>query len=215
VKKRFDENFRILKQQARIKKDVSVIVTALGTVPNLNNLESHEVTKLPEMVESLITLCKPRLAAIKDEDYELYKNLSSAVANNALGMFIEYANRTHDMTKVHLMAMIGELEMEESLRQRYLTNQKVMRANLVTSVRLPTSQSKCYIATMVYGSHDAPEVLVLRSYRDNVLSKNRLGRIFIKAYYRYSPLFVKKFGQNIAVCSLVKRLLDPIVRRLA
>ena len=227
VKKRFDENFRILKQRARIKKDVSVIVTALGTVPDLNNLDSHEVTKLPEMVESLITLCKPRLAAIKDEDYELYKNLSSAVANNALGMCIEYANRTHDMTKINLMVMIGELDMEESLRQRYLTNQKIMRDNLSapvrlvmrdklpTPLRLPTSQSNCYIATMVYGSHDAPEVLVLRLYRDTVLSKSRLGRIFIKAYYRYSPLLVKKFGQNKAVCSFVKRLLDPIVRRLA
>lgn len=55
--------------------------------------------------------------------------------------------------------------------------------------RKPATQSAnqkegCYIATCVYGSYDAPEVLVLRDFRDNELSKNIFGRLFIKRIMR-------------------------------
>jgi hypothetical protein len=60
---------------------------------------------------------------------------------------------------------------------------------------LPESQSSkssgCYIATAVYGSYDAPEVLVLRRFRDEFLAPSILGRAFIKIYYNLSPPFAK------------------------
>ena len=48
-------------------------------------------------------------------------------------------------------------------------------------------KSGCYIATAVYGSYDCPQVLVLRKFRDEILSKSRCGRAFIKMYYFFSP----------------------------
>jgi hypothetical protein len=36
--------------------------------------------------------------------------------------------------------------------------------------------NNCYIATAVYGDYNAPEVIVLRKFRDERLSKSFLGR---------------------------------------
>ncbi|GAB5418115.1 MAG: hypothetical protein Crog4KO_31950 [Crocinitomicaceae bacterium] len=52
--------------------------------------------------------------------------------------------------------------------------------------------SGCFIATMAYGSYDAKEVLVLRSFRDNFLQNFGMGRAFIRWYYANSPAFVSQ-----------------------
>lgn len=61
----------------------------------------------------------------------------------------------------------------------------------------------CYIATAVYGSYDAPEVLTLRSFRDQVLQKHWLGRHFIKAYYFLSPPIAKRLKNARRINALV------------
>jgi serine/threonine protein kinase len=72
----------------------------------------------------------------------------------------------------------------------------------------------CYIATMVYGSYNAPEVKVLRKFRDEVLLKTRLGSIFVKIYYWISPKFVEKTKSLKSVHFYFKRLLNLIVKFL-
>lgn len=72
----------------------------------------------------------------------------------------------------------------------------------------------CYIATMVYGSYESSEVLVLRRFRDEKLKKTILGKIFIANYYVFSPLFVKCF-KNVAFVNLfIKKQLDRWVNYL-
>ncbi len=58
------------------------------------------------------------------------------------------------------------------------------------------SHKGCYIATYVYGDYDAPEVQILRFYRDNILSKSLSGRIFIQLYYWLSPKLITLFYAN-------------------
>lgn len=72
----------------------------------------------------------------------------------------------------------------------------------------------CYIATMVYGSYNAPEVLVLRRFRDEKLMKNTFGRSFVAFYYAASPTFVKLFRNNRTVNNFCKCILDSLVERL-
>lgn len=74
--------------------------------------------------------------------------------------------------------------------------------------------SKCYIATAVYGSYDAPEVLVLRRFRDEVLSKSMPGRAFIRSYYAVSPPVARRLENAGRINRLVRRMLDKIVHRL-
>lgn len=74
--------------------------------------------------------------------------------------------------------------------------------------------SKCYIATAVYGSYDAPEVRVLRSFRDEVLAKSMAGRAFIRSYYAVSPPVARRLEKAGRINRLVRRVLDKIVHRL-
>ncbi len=74
--------------------------------------------------------------------------------------------------------------------------------------------SKCYIATAVYGSYDAPEVRALRRFRDEVLSESMAGRAFIRTYYAVSPPIARRLENAGRVNRLVRRILDRIVIRL-
>lgn len=71
--------------------------------------------------------------------------------------------------------------------------------------------SGCYIATMVYGSYEAPEVWVLRRFRDNVLQNSRGGRWFINWYYSWSPGFVAKYGKYNFIHRVSRLALRPLV----
>ena len=72
----------------------------------------------------------------------------------------------------------------------------------------------CYIATAVYGSYDAPEVLVLRQFRDNILSATALGRLFIKIYYRLSPPIANRLKNAKHINGFVRSILDKWVNNL-
>lgn len=72
----------------------------------------------------------------------------------------------------------------------------------------------CYIATMAYGSYDAPEVLVLRRFRDEKLSKTFLGRVFVANYYAFSPLLVKFVKKTGIAEKFIRKKLDGFVNRL-
>jgi len=72
----------------------------------------------------------------------------------------------------------------------------------------------CYIATSVYGTYDSSELWTLRRFRDEIISKNILGKSFIKLYYIISPKLVKYFGENIWFKKLFKFILDKFVSKL-
>ena len=78
----------------------------------------------------------------------------------------------------------------------------------------PQKKEGCYIATMVYGDYNAPEVKVLRNFRDTSLKATWIGRSFISVYYWLSPKFVRIFKNNKAVNTTIKKILDSLVDRL-
>ena len=75
-----------------------------------------------------------------------------------------------------------------------------------------SGSSGCYIATMAYGNYDHPQVLELRTFRDEFLSKSYLGRNFIKLYYRYSPLLVEKLKDKTKTNDIIRTLLDQFIK---
>lgn len=75
-----------------------------------------------------------------------------------------------------------------------------------------TSDSKgCFIATAVYGDFNAPEVISLRQWRDQVLSTTVLGRLVIAFYYRVSPPIAKYLSCRPWLSAQVRRVLDVFV----
>jgi tetratricopeptide (TPR) repeat protein len=79
---------------------------------------------------------------------------------------------------------------------------------------LKSTKEGCYIATAVYGSYEAPEVMVLRKFRDEVLTQSLLGRVFIKTYYLISPPFADLLKGAKKINMMVKFLLDNLVKKL-
>lgn len=77
------------------------------------------------------------------------------------------------------------------------------------------SSSGCYIATMVYGSYDAPEVMTLRKFRDETLSRSAGGRAFIRWYYGWSPGFVKKYNHLTWLHKIIRVVLNGLVKLLS
>ena len=77
------------------------------------------------------------------------------------------------------------------------------------------SNSGCYVATMVYGSYDAPEVMVLRRFRDEKLAHSKAGRAFIRWYYGWSPGFVEKYSHLNWLHSIIKVALNRLVKFLS
>ena len=82
----------------------------------------------------------------------------------------------------------------------------------------PTERSKtkdgCYIATMVYGDYDHPNVLVLREFRDNKLRQVLFGKIFISLYYLTSPHLVNILKGHKRTNGVIKRVLNQLVKTL-
>lgn len=79
--------------------------------------------------------------------------------------------------------------------------------------KAPSNVSKggCFIATATYGSPFAPEVLIFRRFRDEVLLTSNLGHTLVEIYYWASPplarIILKTRFLKIAARYL---LLEPI-----
>lgn len=70
----------------------------------------------------------------------------------------------------------------------------------------------CYIATMAYGDYDHPQVMILRDFRDEKLSKSAFGRWIIKTYYRYSPLLVEKLKSYHWINRAIRAILNFTIK---
>lgn len=74
--------------------------------------------------------------------------------------------------------------------------------------------SPCYIATMVYGDYNHPQVYALRQFRDGYLQNRRWGLAFIKIYYRYSPDLVDHLKGKKIINILIRNILDKFIKHL-
>jgi predicted protein tyrosine phosphatase len=89
--------------------------------------------------------------------------------------------------------------------------QRRISGGLKKEAESPTTPSGCYIATMVYGSYEAEEVLILRNFRDTVLEKTILGRLFIRSYYYLSPKLVLLLEDKTKINLILRKILDKLV----
>lgn len=77
------------------------------------------------------------------------------------------------------------------------------------------SDSSCFIATACYGNCNAPEVIVLRKYRDERLLKTSMGKKFVWFYYLLSPFLAKIISKSDFLKRYLREFfLKPIVTKL-
>lgn len=76
--------------------------------------------------------------------------------------------------------------------------------NPVSKTRYILRKQGCFIATAVYGSPFAKEVIILQKFRDNYLEKYSIGRLFVKLYYWISPSLSKMILKSDILKTTVK-----------
>ena len=69
----------------------------------------------------------------------------------------------------------------------------------------------CFIATAAYGSSMAPHVKLFREFRDRFLLHNKIGNLFVKLYYNYSPPIAEFIAKHANVRLIVRLSLLPLV----
>lgn len=162
-------------------------------------------------------MCVSEINKLQEVFSNLYDNSTKLTT---LILLKQKVNEAYEVT-----TSIGNMDLRQDFRSRYTTNRnslsslKTQLANVNTGSSRSTSSSSssgssggCYIATMAYGNYDHPQVMILRQFRDDVLSKSQFGKWFIRTYYFYSPKLVEKLKNKKTINTLIRRGLNQIIK---
>lgn len=150
-----------------------------------------------------------------------YKNRFDANGRPLQSQYVENVDDRSDNTSLYLCQALDSLDIDyssapsSSIGMRNSGTASYRMSAVPDEAPAPVRKKEgCYIATAVYGSYDAPQVLTLRRFRDERLKKTALGRLFIRVYYRLSPPAAARLRNARHVNRLVRRCLDRWVQHL-
>ncbi|MFV0530755.1 MAG: CFI-box-CTERM domain-containing protein [Flavobacteriales bacterium] len=151
------------------------------------NFKRNKLSEKPELIIS--DKINPEDFLFLSDENDYYLNLYVALKQYKYGRFkfLELSNLSYSKF----------LELKKEFRKEYSSisflEQQERELEIADTVRKQFTKEKkegCYVATMVYGNYDHPNVLILRKFRDKTLKKHLIGRVFIRLYYKYSPNYV-------------------------
>ena len=88
------------------------------------------------------------------------------------------------------------------------------QARAEREIKIP-GEGGCFIATAVYHSPEALEVLVLQQWRDEVLLRSVCGRAFIRIYYSVSPSLATTLKHRTWLKKKLRVVISLLVQRIA
>tara|TARA_R110002094_G_scaffold8454_7_gene17957 strand:+ start:2946 stop:4181 length:1236 start_codon:yes stop_codon:yes gene_type:complete len=82
---------------------------------------------------------------------------------------------------------LGQTGNDFSVQAEHRSEHGSVKVTVSKQSSLTQRVGKCFVATACYGHYDHPTVVVLRTFRDSVLTRRKPGRLFVAWYYRHSP----------------------------
>jgi hypothetical protein len=76
----------------------------------------------------------------------------------------------------------------------------------------PYSPGGCFIATAIYGSPNQYKLEVFREFRDEMLLKHDIGKIFVFLYYKISPPIAEIIKKKQFLKPFALYLIEPVYR---
>jgi len=186
IEKLSKENSKIINQQ------YGSIVTDLA-LRGEENIVIQEITKLKNNINRDL------------EDFWSFSDSSD-----------KYKNIVNEYLNLHLSSLVS-LIIEYAKIEKYKKEFSDLSKDELTSKNKIDSDSKssnCYIATFAYGGIDKKEVSLFRQYRDNILQKKCIGKIFIWIYYLISPELVRVAIRLPNSKYFSRRILDFLLRKV-
>lgn len=137
--------------------------------------------------------------------------MEGAISNMSESAMLEQAVAKagdHIMRKFSLNLEDATLIAREGLSK---TRGGLQKETYTPSAGGKAAKAGCFIATACYGL-DAPEVVVLRRFRDESLLTTALGGWLVETYYGISPRIARQLARRQNFASLIRVLfLDPLV----
>ena len=128
----------------------------------------------------------------------------------------EYRNQTNCSLK-EAKDYVENLERSPEMNS-LKANSNRHSSNETYETSMKTKKTKlegCFIATVCYDGYSTPEVMRFRYFRDDILLKAFLGKVFVKVYYLFSPKLSKVIGKSDKLKRVVKKcILDRVLKRI-
>lgn len=164
-----------------------------ASVATLEKLAWHPVSEVRETVASNPSTPSSLLEKLSEDDED----------------WVKYHVACNPNTPVQILKKIAYS------KKTSFTNAK-RRALEELEKRGIKAKSECFIATAVYASPFAPDVIILKKFRDDTLLQFKTGRHMIDLYYRYSPSIAKLISTHNSLRFVMKYgLVEPFVKLIA
>ncbi len=209
--------------KALINKSKPILLNIKSVLGSVDNLYLKLSTRVASQAQSYVI----------NEVNRVQENLTLEFLNDPNATINKLKSTLNQAWEVTLL--IGTLDMEHDFRtNRYNPNKETLKSLIEQLVsptppprrpypttspptNKPTTSPKspnsgCYIATMAFGNYDHPQVIILRKYRDEVLSKSNFGKWFIKTYYFYSPQMVEKMKNKKTLNIIIRKSLNQVIK---
>ena len=196
-----------------LKRNIEKIIDEL---PIMSSVELDRRKFLIELISSFVNIVLNKTDEIINDILEI---LLVSPADNIM----QFTNEDRmigvlswvDSIFVNVINPLESIELDFSTKEKFFMKKQFytdLKTKLKSGTSHKNSSSACYIATMVYGSYNDINVIILREFRDTVLSKFIIGKYLINLYYSFSPYFVNFFKYNKTIKSILKLILDFIVK---
>ena len=184
---------------------------------NDKNLLSQSGSRAPELHDAGLragSLLEGSLSRLNEEQA---RNLMAEAAKEALRL--EAKSREQNIDYAH-----GKKATEDHIDAFNMIDRsgKFTRHNITSDIKTGagkmTIESKsgatCFVASVAYGDPNHPDVMFLRWYRDEILSKSKSGLAFIEWYWRYGPKLARFVEGRLFLRKMSKLFISMIVNVL-